>query len=161
MPKDLYNIFISHYSKDDKYVQSLKERLSKAGMKIRNYSVDSTKHTDGRRPSDAAIIRALNIRIKACSTFVCLIGPDTHSRPWVNYEIRKAFQEGKRVIGIYTHGNKDSAILPVPMKRHAGSILGWNSLDKLGDVIEGKTSIFENQDSSTSSGYYTIVRVKC
>ena len=159
MAKKPYNIFISHYAKDDKHVQSLKDRLNNSGTIVRNFSVDSTKHKDGRRPSDRVITRLLNIRIKACSTFICLIGPDTHTRKWVNYEIRKAFQEGKRVIGIYTHGNKDSAILPEPMKKYGASVLGWNSLDKLGDVIEGKKSIFENQDGTTATPYYKIERI--
>ncbi len=74
MPKKSYNIFISHYEKDDRHVQSLKDRLTKAGKEVRNFSVDSTKHKDGRRPSDKVIARLLNIRIKACSTFICLIG---------------------------------------------------------------------------------------
>ncbi|MDR6735416.1 TIR domain-containing protein [Sphingobacterium sp. 2149] len=159
MAKKTRNIFISHYEKDGKHVQSLKNRLLKSGQEVRNFSVDSTKHKDGRRPSDRVIARLLNIRIKACSTFICLIGPDTHSRPWVNYEIRKAFQEGKRVIGIYTHGNKESVVLPEPMKKYSSSILGWNSLDKLIDVIEGKKSIFENQDGSNTEPYYKIERV--
>src|SRR5690606_2417372 len=156
MAKKSYNIFISHYEKDDRYVQSLKNRLIESGKEVRNFSVDSTKHKDGRRPSDKVIARLLSMRIKACSTFICLIGQDTHTRPWVNFEIRKAYQEGKKVIGIYTHGNKESAILPEPMKKYGSSVLGWNSLDKLSDVIEGKKSIFENQDGTKVSAYYKI-----
>lgn len=161
MAKKTHNIFISHYEKDDKYVQNLKTRLTSSGKIVRNFSVDSSKHKDGRRPTDNVIARLLNIRIKACSTFICLIGPDTHKRPWVNYEIRKAFQEGKKVVGIYTHGNKESAILPELMKRYGASVLGWNSIDKLGDIIAGKSSSFENQDGTTANAYHQIERVSC
>lgn len=157
----LNNIFISHFGKDDKYVQDLKSRLIKNECNVRNFSIDSSKHKDGRRPSDAVVTRLLNIRIKSCSTFICLLGPDTHTRPWVNYEIRKAYKEGKKVIGIYTHGNKDKVELPEPMKRYGTSTIGWNSLDKLSDIISGKVSVFEDQDGNEASNYYTIERVKC
>lgn len=156
-----HNIFISHFEKDDKYVQDLKNRLIASGKNVKNFSVDSTKHKDGRTPSDQVIMRLLNIRIKACSTFICLLGPDTHSRPWVNYEIRKAYKEGKKVIGVYTHGNKDKVELPEPMKKYGTSTLGWNSLDKLGDIISGKTTTFEDQDGKPAKGYFSIERVKC
>src|SRR5580704_8004705 len=132
------NIFISHYGKDDVHVQSLKERLSRQGYNVRNFSVDSTNHKDGRKPSDAVVRRLLDMRIKWSSTFICLIGAKTHTREWVNYEIRKAYLQGKRIVGIYTHGNKDSAELPEAYKRYGTPPIGWNSVDKLGEIISGK-----------------------
>ena len=93
-----HNIFISHYKEDDEQVQALKERLKCQGYDVRNFSVDSTNHKDGRRPSDAVIRRLLDMRIKWSSTFICLIGTKTHTREWVNYEIRKAHLEGKRIL---------------------------------------------------------------
>jgi hypothetical protein len=38
-----------------------------------------------------------------CSCAVVLIGEETATRPWVNYEIRKAWAEGKGLLGIYIH----------------------------------------------------------
>jgi len=155
------NIFISHFNKDDAQVQQLKTRLNGSGCTVRNFSIDSSKHKDGRKPSDAVVQRLLDIRIKSCSTFICLLGPDTHSRPWVNYEIRKAYQEGKQVVGVYTHGNKDGVILPEPMRRYGTSTIGWNSLDKLSDIINGKLTVFENQAGKSASPAYSIERIKC
>lgn len=156
-----HNIFISHYERDDKQVQSLKQRLKDSGKDIRNFSVDSTKHKDGRRPSKAVIQRLLSIRIKACNTFICLIGSDTHTRPWVDFEIKKAHAEGKTIIGIYKYGDKNKVDIPERLVKYGSSIIGWNSLDKLVDIIEGNTSVFENPDGSPSTGYHKLQRVSC
>ena len=43
------NVFISHHGKDDDKVQRLKERFSEKGYTVRNFSVDSTKHTQKKR----------------------------------------------------------------------------------------------------------------
>lgn len=155
------NIFISHYKKDDTHVQSLKKRLISQGFSVKNFSVDSTKHKDGRRPSDPVIQRLLDIRIKAASTFICLLGPDTHTRKWVNYEIRKAYLEGKKIIGVYTHGNKDSIELPQAFKKYGNSTLGWNSIEKLGNIISGENLPFENPDGTKSKKIYDSKRIKC
>jgi hypothetical protein len=155
------NIFISHYEQDDAHVQSLKKRLISQGYDVKNFSVDSTKHKDGRRPSDAVIKRLLDIRIKAASTFICLLGPDTHTRKWVNYEIRKAHLEGKKIIGVYSHGNKDNIELPEAFKKYGNSTLGWNSTEKLGNIISGENTPFENPDGSKSKDIHKTTRIKC
>ena len=37
---------------------------------------------------------------------IVLIGEQTANRPWVDYEIRKAWAEGRGLIGIYIHNLK-------------------------------------------------------
>lgn len=161
MNEKKYNIFISHYVKDDKHVQTLKSKLKNSGFGVRNFSIDSTKHHTRRRPSDPRIRRILSIRIKAASTFICLIGNNTHKRKWVDFEIKKAVAEGKKIIGIYTHGNKDNVRIPEALQKYGNSILGWNSIDKLGKVIKGKETIFEDADGSNYPNVFEINRVKC
>src|SRR4051794_33674248 len=89
-----HNIFISHYGEDDEHVQRLKERLIDNGYNVRNSSIDSTKHKDGRIPSDEVIRRLLRRGISWAGKFICLIGPETHTRDWVNYEIKQAYLQG-------------------------------------------------------------------
>lgn len=156
-----YNVFISHHGRDDDKVQSLKKRLTDKGYNIRNYSVDSTKHTKKKRPSDAVIQRYLRRQISWSGTFICLIGKDTHSRPWVNYEIRKAYLQGKKIVGIYAHGAKDSVELPEAFKKYGGPIMGWNSLDKLGQVMDGKEFPVETPKGEPRKPLYTMAKVTC
>ncbi|MFM9985612.1 MAG: TIR domain-containing protein [Flavobacteriales bacterium] len=155
------NIFISHYGEDDNHVQSLKQRLKDKGYDVRNFSIDSTNHKNGRKPSDAVVQRLLQMRIKWSSTFICLIGPETHTRKWVNYEIRLAHLQGKRIVGIYTHGSNNSVELPEAYKKYGSPPIGWNSLDKLGDIITGKNFPAENPDGSVSSPLFHRTKIKC
>jgi hypothetical protein len=155
-----HNVFISHHGEDDEHVQSLKKRLGDAGYTIRNSSVDSTKHTDVR-PSDAQIAKDLKDGITWAGTFICLIGEETHSRDWVDHEIAEAHAQGKPIVGIYLHGCKDEVELPAGLKKYGGPILGWNSLDKLGDAMAGKNLSPENPDGSTRTPIHTINRVTC
>ena len=46
-----------------------------------------------------------NMRYKSC--VVVLVGSETANREWVDYEIRKAWNERKGLFGIYIHNLKD------------------------------------------------------
>lgn len=157
-----HNIFISHYGKDDRHVQALKQRLKNQGYNIRNSSIDSTKHKNRTKiPSDRVVSRLLRKGISWAGTFICLIGEKTHERKWVNYEIRQAHLQGKTIVGIYKHGCKDNVQLPNAFEKYGGAILGWNSLDKLGDAMAGKDISPENPDGLSKDPTYTVTRVKC
>ena len=41
------------------------------------------------------------------SCLVVLIGATTSGRKWINYEIEKAYELNKGIVGIYIHGLKD------------------------------------------------------
>ena len=156
-----HNIFISHYSKDDSHVQNLKARLKEQGYDVRNFSVDSTNKRTKNRPAPEVIQRLLTMRINWSKTLICLIGPDTHSRPWVNYEIRQAHLQGKRIVGVFLHGCSNSVQLPEAFKKYGGTPLGWNSIDKLGNAIEGVNLPAENPDGTVRQPIYKVIRVKC
>ena len=155
-----HNVFISHHGKDDRHVQKLKQRLGDQGYNIRNSSVDSTKHRP-ERPSDAVSARYLRKGVSWAGTFICLIGKETHTRPWVDYEIKQAYLQGKRIVGVYLHGCKNDVELPESFKRYGGTPLGWNSLDKLGDAMAGKPLPAENADGTPRVPILTVTRVKC
>lgn len=155
------NIFISHYGKDDEHVQSLKERLKGHGYNIRNFSVDSTNHKDGRIPSKTVIERLLQMRINWSSTFICLVGPKTHTRAWVNYEIQNAVELGKRIIGVYTHGSKETAELPRNLEKVASNLIGWNSIDKIGEIITGKNYPIEDPDGNVLTDSFERPIIRC
>lgn len=56
-----------------------------------------------KRSGDSAVKRWIdeNMRYKRC--LIVLVGSQTASRPWVRYEIEKAWNDGKAVIGVYIH----------------------------------------------------------
>ncbi|MGJ8665987.1 MAG: TIR domain-containing protein [Patiriisocius sp.] len=159
--KKRHNVFISHHGLDDDKVQSLKGRLKNKGYNVCNYSVDSTKHTERKRPDDKVIHRYLRRQITWAGTFICLIGEQTHSRKWVNDEIRMAHSQGKKIVGIFAHGSNNSVELPEAYKKYGGVTMGWNSLDRLGEIMNDNEFPVENPDGSNRNALYKIARVKC
>ena len=156
-----HRVFISHFGKDDVHVQRLKERYREKGYDVRNFSIDSTKHKDGRKPSDAAVRRLLRKQINWGGKFICLIGEKTHTRPWVNYEIREAFKQGKTIEGIYKYGCNNSVRLPEAFKKYGGQLVGWNSIDNVLEPDQSTTPKWENPDGSRMSPIYKSDRSNC
>lgn len=60
-----------------------------------------------KKGGDAAIQRWIDEQLKGKSCAVVLIGSATAGRKWIKYEIRKAWSDGKGVVGIYIHNLKD------------------------------------------------------
>ena len=61
-----------------------------------------------KKDSDLAIKRWINAEMAKRSCILVLIGATTSTRRWVKYEIEKAYELGKGIVGIYIHGLKDS-----------------------------------------------------
>ncbi len=156
------NVFISHHGRDDGKVQRLKKRLRDINKNTKNYSIDSAKHL-GKKPnwSDAMINGVLKSRIKQSGTFICLIGKETYTRPWVNREVELAAQFGKTIIGIYAHGEAKSANIPEALKIFGNDVIGWNSLDKLDDIMRGVVIPAENCAGIQRSPIYPTIRIPC
>ena len=157
---DMHNIFISHYGEDEQSLDRLKKRLRERGCDVRNSSVEKKKYRP-YKVSDATIARYLRMCIRWAKTFIVMIGEHTHERPWVNYEIREAARQGKIIIGIYMHGCANNVELPEAYKRYGGSPLGWNSLDKLEDIINGEVLPPEAPDGTLAGPIANIIHIKC
>jgi len=57
----------------------------------------------------AAIERWIDDQMSGKSCVIVLIGSETANRKWINYEIVKAWNESKGLLGIYIHRLKNSA----------------------------------------------------
>ena len=140
-----HNVFISHYSGDVNRLRRLKERLAEHDCDVRNSSAEEDKggvlKHRGHVVSDATIARYLHRGLKWAGTLIVVIGEHTHERPWVNWEIQQAAKMGKQIIGIYDQGCKNNVELPEAYKRYGGSPIGWGSLDKLSDMLDGKVPV--------------------
>lgn len=60
-----------------------------------------------RLKSEDAIKAWIDKELKMRSCVVVLIGSETASRKWVQYEIEQAWRLGKGIVGIYVHNLKD------------------------------------------------------
>jgi len=56
-----------------------------------------------KRTGKTAVENWINENMKYKRCVIVLIGTDTYSRPWIKYEIEKAWNDGKALLGIYIH----------------------------------------------------------
>lgn len=60
-----------------------------------------------KKKGERAIQQWIDNQLFGTSCVIVLIGNKTYSRKWVQYEIRKGWELGKGVLGIYIHGLLD------------------------------------------------------
>jgi len=109
--------------------------------------------------SDETIRRLLRRKISWAGTVVVLIGQNTHSRPWVNWEIEQANKQGKRIVGVYARGGT-RADIPDALEEYATTIVGWNS-KRIMAAIDGTENLFQNPDGSPMQPTYTPTSGTC
>ena len=152
------NVFISHYNKDDESINKLRDLLNKRGYTLKNSSVEGSRR--GKKISDRTIERLLRLRIHWAGTFICLIGPNTHSRPWVNWEIEQAHRKNKRIIGVYIHGAKENSIVPKNLEKYGHGLTGMNS-DKIIDALNGKDIGWCDTNDNPRISTNRLTRISC
>jgi Thoeris protein ThsB, TIR-like domain len=133
---DTKNIFISHVHEDDDLLPKLKDLISKAGMEVRDGSINSDK-PNVAQDEDYIKREVLAPRIQWASTLVVLITHDTAQSDWVNWEIQYAIEQGKNVVGVFAQGATDADI-PDELRKHGdAAVVGWQS-ERVVDAISGK-----------------------
>lgn len=68
---------------------------------------DAAEWEEVKREGEEAVKRWINKNLEGTSVTVVLIGAETATRKWVNYEIRKSYERGNGMLGIYIHNIKD------------------------------------------------------
>lgn len=158
---DTKNIFISHVHEDDGMLPKLKGLISKAGMTVRDGSINNDKPNNAKNP-DYIKEKYLKPRIDWASTLVVLITHDTAQSKWVNWEIQYAIEQGKHVVGVFAQGATD-ADLPDALRTHGDAVVvGWQG-ERVVDAINGKISSFDDPatGSPRSVSDYTVKRYDC
>jgi hypothetical protein len=158
---DKKNIFISHVHEDDDLLPKLKDLISKAGMEVRDGSINSDKPNNATNP-DYIKEKYLKPHIEWASTLVVLITHDTAQSDWVNWEIQYAIEQGKQVVGVFAQGATDADI-PEALRTHGdAAVVGWQS-ERVVDAINGKISGFDDPatGSPRTAPDFTVKRFNC
>lgn len=93
-------IFYSfHYANDVFRVQQVRN----IGALEDNPPVSANEWETVKRGGEAAITRWIQSNMANRSCVVVLVGTETASRPWVQYEIKKAWSDRKGLFGIHIH----------------------------------------------------------
>lgn len=82
-----------------------------------------------KRQGDTSIKRWIDAEMQGRSCAIVLVGEQTALRPWVQYEIEKAWNDNRGVLGIRIHGLLDNKSLTSPA--------GPNPFDRF--TIKGKS----------------------
>jgi len=151
------NIFISHVHEDDEVLQGLKDLLKQNGYEIRDGSIDSSKPNDATNP-DYIKSGILAPRIGWASTMVVLLSQKTHESPWVEWEIEYAQKQGKRIVGVWDQGAKDSDV-PAALEKYADAVVGWQA-ERVMDAINGKINNWSTVDGQIRAPRQ-IDRIRC
>ncbi len=103
---------------------------------------DASMWEEAKKKGDAALMRMINAALDGTTVTTVLIGAETASRPWVDYEIEQSIKRGNGLLGIYIDQIKDrsgrtSLRGQVPLRlRNAGSrVYDWDR-DRFGDWVE-------------------------
>jgi hypothetical protein len=141
--KTIKNVFISHAHEDDTGLQKLKDLLAGKGMNIRDASIHAGKENDAKSP-DYIKSQVLAPQINWAGTFITYITPQTKDSKWVDWEIEYAEKQGKQIVGIWGHGDKDCEV-PEALKKYADTVVPWNA-EKIIDAINGNRTNWEDPD---------------
>lgn len=157
------HVFVSHHHVDDEHVDRLTRLLHRAGYDIRNSSIRA-KPANQRRlergeVKEETIRRLLRMKISWAGQVVVLIGKDTHTRPWVNWEIEQAHRQGKRIVGVYTHGSTDADI-PIALEKYGSAIVAWRSHNIM-RAIDGNENRFEDLDGNLRPPVHSGTSTTC
>lgn len=98
------NAFYSFHFKPDNWRAS---QVRQMGVLEGNEPCSDNAWEEIKKGGETAIKNWIDGQLKGRSVAIILIGKETAGRKWINYEINKAWSDGKGVLGIYVHNLKD------------------------------------------------------
>jgi hypothetical protein len=150
MAEEKINLFVSHYGGDEKYVEKFKNLISK-NYDIRDSSIVESEPNNAKNKE--YIKSLLSDQIDWAGKVVVLIGPKTHERDWVNWEIEYAGTHGdKRVVGVFLPGATDSD-LPEMLNEYGDACVAWNT-DKIIAALDGANTWEDSTGNTRPAGGY-------
>lgn len=119
------SVFYSfHYDRDNWRVQQIMNMGAIEGTTLLNHQDWETV----KRGGDQAIKNWIDKQMLYKSAVIVLVGYETAGRPWVQYEIEKAYLDRKPLLGIRINGLKDRDGYTDPEGPDPFDILGFDSL---------------------------------
>lgn len=100
MAKKVFYSF--HFDNDVMRVQQIRN----IGAIEDNKPVSANEWETVRRESNFAIEKWIDGNMKYRNCVIVLVGAETSGRKWVKHEIKKAWKEGRGLVGIYIHNLK-------------------------------------------------------
>lgn len=140
-------VFFSYdYNKDSSKVDEIRA----LGLVNDNNPVSREKWAEICKEGDAAIQKWIDDSMSDKDCVVVFIGEDTAKKKWVRYEIEKAWNERKGLLGVYIHNMEE-----ISAKR----IKGENPFEKFKMNRDGKQlrSVIKCYDPEPNDAYNCIL----
>lgn len=96
--------FSFHFANDFWRTQTVRNMGSLDGQTL----ASANKWEELKRTSDQAVRDWIGTHMKGKSCLVVLNGSNTAGRKWINYEIKRAWEDGRGVVGIHVNKLKHS-----------------------------------------------------
>lgn len=150
------NLFVSHLHEDDAQVGGFKDLLGTHDVDVRDSSI--TADNPNQANSEGYIkSQILAPRIQWAGTVVVIVTEATKNSDYVQWEIEYANKLGKRIVGVWDHGARESD-LPEALEKYADAVVGWNA-DAIIGAINGEDNW--NTPDGTPRPAQSLTRFSC
>ena len=119
------NVFISFAFEDIAEINLLRGQAKNDNCDL-EFNDRSVREAFDSARSDY-IKERLSDRINQCSTTIVYLSADASRSQWVNWEVEKSLELGKRVVATHK-GETPPALLPDVITRHGIEIVPWSDL---------------------------------
>ena len=101
--------FSFHYERDSQRAAVVRNHaVTKDGDQVAGY-VDKAAWESIEKQGDAAIKKWIEVQLSGTSVTVVLVGAETSSRRWVQYELQRSYAKGNGLVAVTLHNIKDFA----------------------------------------------------
>jgi hypothetical protein len=171
VPRSVF--FSFHYDRDIMRVQQVKQHYITKGTYTETGFFDGSLEERAKRDGDALVKTLIDNGMTGSSVLCVLIGKETYTRRWVDYEILKAVECGMGVFGIRIHqlkdpkqgadtsgsspfqflgyGTKDGKLIPMIQYQS-----GWKDAPYLSPINESAAPYLKNTDKPVLSSLFSV-----
>ena len=141
--------FSFHYDNDLNHSMIVRNSWVPQGKEAAGF-IDKAEFEKMKRKGEKEVYKWIDKQLEGTSVTVVLIGAETLSRPFVQYEICKSLQRGNAVIGVYINWIRDMRTLKISAKGNIHTVIGYYE--------DGSPAYFDNvcdgiYDYVTQDGY--------
>lgn len=127
-------------------------QIRNMGIVEKNSTFSDNDWEEVKSKSDIIIKKWIDEQMRMRSCIVVLVGETTYSRKWVKYEIQRAYELGKGIVGIYVHNLKDENGKQTCKGNNPFDYVSTRNGDKLSDYV----CCYDSPYSSSSYVYNDI-----
>jgi len=129
------NVFISFAHEDLAEVNLLRGQAKNENSPIEFNDWSVSEPYDSERAS--YIKQKISERISQSSLTVVYMSPDSAKSRWVEWEVRRSLELGRKVLAVYKGTREPSVRFPV-LEQHGIRRVPWSELAKAIDALEGR-----------------------